>query len=107
MMGIEYTWDDDPREEISAMFADANLLVEDRFHRAHHGEKIIGESPALKEVLRQVEIVAPTDATVLLHWETGTGKELIARALSHGEARHFSPAAVTASRHLSKIFDIA
>ena len=66
MMGIEHTWDDDHREEISAMFADANLLVEDRFHRVHHGEEIIGESPALKEMLRQVEIVAPTDATVLL-----------------------------------------
>jgi transcriptional regulator with GAF, ATPase, and Fis domain len=107
MMGIEHTWDDAHREEIAAMFADANLLVEDRFQRAHHGEEIIGESPALKDVLSQMEVVAPTDATVLLHGETGTGKELIARALSHGEARHFSPAAVTASRHLSKIFDIA
>ena len=71
VMGIEHTWDDDPREEISTMFADANLLVEDRFQRAHHGEEIIGESPALKDVLSQMEVVAPTDATVLLHGETG------------------------------------
>jgi formate hydrogenlyase transcriptional activator len=66
VIGIEHTLDDDHREEIAAMFADANLLVEDRFQRAHRGDEIIGESPALKDVLRQVEIVAPTDATVLL-----------------------------------------
>ena len=65
-IGIEHTLDDDHSEEIAAMLADANLLVEDRFQRAHRGEEIIGESPALKELLRQVEIVAPTDATVLL-----------------------------------------
>ena len=44
---------------------------------------IIGGSRALKRVLEQVSIVAPTDATVLLHGETGSGKELIARAI-HG-----------------------
>ena len=44
----------------------------------HNFEEIIGESPALKRTLKQVEIVAPTDSTVLLLGETGTGKELIA-----------------------------
>ncbi len=44
-------------------------------------EDIIGESPRFKQVLQQVEIVAPTDSTVLILGETGTGKELIARAL--------------------------
>jgi formate hydrogenlyase transcriptional activator len=47
----------------------------------HNFEEIIGKSPALKRTLRQVEIVAPTDSTVLLLGETGTGKELIARAI--------------------------
>src|SRR5438445_32557 len=47
----------------------------------HNFEDIIGESPALKRTLKQVEIVAPTDSTVLLLGETGTGKELIARAI--------------------------
>src|SRR5207248_54481 len=46
-------------------------------------EEIIGESAALRHVLKQVEIVAPTDSTVLIQGETGTGKELIARAI-HG-----------------------
>src|SRR5271166_2003441 len=44
-------------------------------------EGIIGKSPAIQKVLEQVAIVAPTDATVLLHGETGTGKELVANAI--------------------------
>ena len=44
-------------------------------------EGIIGKSAAIQEVLEQVAIVAPTDSTVLLHGETGTGKELVARAI--------------------------
>ena len=42
---------------------------------------MVGSSPALLEVLRQIELVAPTGSTVLITGETGTGKELIARAL--------------------------
>src|SRR5437867_79259 len=53
----------------------------------HNFEEIIGESPALKRTLKQVEIVAPTDSTVLLLGETGTGKELIARAIHNLSAR--------------------
>ena len=44
-------------------------------------EDIVGKSSALRKVLEQVAIVAPTNATVLLHGETGTGKELVARAI--------------------------
>ncbi len=44
-------------------------------------EGIIGKSPAIQKVIEQVSIVAPTDATVLLHGETGTGKELVANAI--------------------------
>jgi len=47
----------------------------------HCFEGIIGKSPAIQRVLEQVAIVAPTDSTVLLRGETGTGKELIARAI--------------------------
>ncbi len=53
----------------------------------HCFEGIIGKSPAIKKVLEQVAIVAPTDSTVLLHGETGTGKELIANAIHNLSAR--------------------
>jgi formate hydrogenlyase transcriptional activator len=53
-----------------------------------HFEEIIGESPALKRVLSQVRTVAPSGATVLVLGETGTGKELIARAIHRMSARH-------------------
>jgi formate hydrogenlyase transcriptional activator len=49
-------------------------------------EQIIGNSPALKHVLELVETIAPNDSTVLLLGETGTGKELVARAI-HGHSR--------------------
>ena len=51
------------------------INLEDRF------EDIVGESTGLRNVLRQIETVAPTDATVLIQGETGTGKELLARAV--------------------------
>jgi formate hydrogenlyase transcriptional activator len=50
-------------------------------------EQIIGSSPALERVLEQVEYVAPTDSTVLIGGETGTGKELIARAIHNASSR--------------------
>src|SRR6476659_5437861 len=50
-------------------------------------EKIIGHSPALESVLVEVERVAPTDSTVLVLGETGTGKELIAHAIHNLSAR--------------------
>jgi formate hydrogenlyase transcriptional activator len=50
-------------------------------------EEIIGESPALREVLGQVSIVAPSNATVLILGETGTGKGLVARALHRSSTR--------------------
>ena len=50
-------------------------------------EGIVGKSPAIKKVLKQVSIVAPTGSTVLLHGETGTGKELVARAIHNLSSR--------------------
>ena len=58
---------------------------------AHHFDEIVGGAPGLKLVLKQVETVAPTDATVLILGETGTGKELIARAIHHLSPRRDSP----------------
>jgi len=58
---------------------------EDRNHRRF--EQLIGSSPALEAVLEQVERVAPADSTVLIQGETGTGKELIARAIHNISSR--------------------
>ena len=61
--------------------AEEKLYLEDEIRTEHNFEEIIGEGAALKRVLRDVETVAPTDSTVLILGETGTGKELIARAI--------------------------
>ena len=55
---------------------------------SHAHEGIVGESPAIKHVLSQVEQVAATDSTVLILGETGVGKELVARAIHRHSARH-------------------
>jgi formate hydrogenlyase transcriptional activator len=59
----------------------------DRDRNPRRFEQIIGDSPALESVLEQVERVAPTDSTVLIQGETGTGKELIARAVHNLSTR--------------------
>jgi formate hydrogenlyase transcriptional activator len=55
------------------------LNSRDQNSSPHEFEQIIGKSPTLERVLEQVKRVAPTDSTVLIQGETGTGKELIAR----------------------------
>jgi formate hydrogenlyase transcriptional activator len=57
----------------------------------HNFEEIVGTSTAMKRVMGQVEVVAPTDATVLILGETGTGKELIARAIHRVSPRRNLP----------------
>jgi formate hydrogenlyase transcriptional activator len=57
------------------------VYLEEEVRTEHNFGEIVGESAALRRVLKQVEAVAPTDSTVLILGETGTGKELIARAL--------------------------
>ncbi len=63
------------------------LYLESEISSEYNFEDIIGKSPTFQKVLEQVSIVAPTDSTVLLHGETGTGKELIARAIHNLSAR--------------------
>jgi formate hydrogenlyase transcriptional activator len=64
-----------------------NVYLQEEITTTHHGGEIIGQSHTLQEVLRRVAQVAPTDATVLIQGETGTGKELIARAI-HQRSRY-------------------
>ncbi len=61
--------------------ADEKLYLEEEIRTEYTFEEIVGESPALKHVLSQLETVAPTDSSVLILGETGTGKEVIARAI--------------------------
>ena len=76
-------------EEISELkdkLAHEKVYLEEQIRSEMGFEQIIGSSPALKHVLQLVETVAPSDSTVLLLGETGTGKELIARAI-HDRSR--------------------
>ena len=63
------------------------LYLESEIRSEFNFDDIVGDSPALRKVLDQIAIVAPTDSTVLLHGETGTGKELIARAIHSNSLR--------------------
>src|SRR6266850_4152984 len=68
---------------------DENLVLREQIDQALMFEEIVGASPPLRAVLSRVSKVAPTDSTVLLTGETGTGKELIARAI-HKRSRRSS-----------------
>jgi formate hydrogenlyase transcriptional activator len=67
--------------ELKNKLAEEKLYLEEEIQTEHNFEEVIGESAALKRALSQVETVAPTDSTVLILGETGTGKEVIARAI--------------------------
>jgi formate hydrogenlyase transcriptional activator len=70
--------------EIAALknkLASEKVYLEEEIKSEYDFEEIIGRSATLKHTLKQVETVAPTDSVVLIHGETGTGKELIARAI--------------------------
>jgi formate hydrogenlyase transcriptional activator len=66
---------------------DEKLYLESEIRSELQFEDIVGDSPALRKVLEQVSVVASTRSTVLLHGETGTGKELIARAIHNASTR--------------------
>jgi len=64
-----------------------NVYLESEIRGELHFDNIVGASEALRRVMREVETVAPTDSTVLIYGETGTGKELIARAVHNLSSR--------------------
>jgi transcriptional regulator with GAF, ATPase, and Fis domain len=68
-----------------------NVYLQEEIRKEHNFEEIVGNSPALLDVLRKVETVAPTDSTVLVLGETGCGKELIARAIHNRSKRKSRP----------------
>jgi PAS domain S-box-containing protein len=68
-----------------------NSYLQEEIRTEHHFDEIVGSSPALMEVLRQVEQIARIDSTVLVLGETGTGKELVARAIHDRSPRRNRP----------------
>jgi len=73
---------------LKARLEKENVYLREELRAEHNFEEIVGNSPALLKALRAVEQVAPTDSTVLIYGETGTGKELVARAIHSRSARN-------------------
>jgi formate hydrogenlyase transcriptional activator len=81
-------------EEIATLKArleHENVYLQEEIRREHDFVEMVGASAPLLRTLQQVEQVAPTDSTVLVSGETGTGKELIARAIHHRSSRRDRP----------------
>ena len=81
-------------EEIASLKArleKENVYLQEEIRTEHNFDEIVGDSPPLLALLRRVDQVAPTDSTVLIYGETGTGKELIARAIHDRSNRKNRP----------------
>ena len=86
--------------ELKDQLAQEKLYLEDEIRTEQGFEEIIGRSEALRAVLHQIETVAPTGSTVLIYGETGTGKELVARAIHEDGPTPKAPfIALTAPRY--------
>lgn len=81
------TTDVDDRKQAEQRLQNENIALREEIDQASMFEEIVGSSAALRRVLSQVGKVAPTDSTVLILGETGTGKELIARAIHNRSNR--------------------
>src|SRR5580692_5233279 len=77
--------------ELKEQLSKEKLYLEDEIRTEMNFAQIIGNSTSLRRVLKQVETVAPTDSTVLIYGETGTGKELIARGIHDLSPRRSKP----------------
>jgi len=94
--------DIDDRKQAEERTRQENFALREEIDHSSMFEEIVGSSPALRKVLAQVAKVAPTDSTVLISGETGTGKELIARAIhkrSNRSPRVFIPVNCAAIPH--------
>jgi PAS domain S-box-containing protein len=86
--------DIEDRKRAEERMRDENLALREQIDQAFMFEEIVGSSPALQTVLSSIVKVAPTDSTVLITGETGTGKELIARAI-HKHSRRSGQAFIS------------
>ena len=78
-------------EQEKARLAAQNIYLQEEIKSVHNFDEIVGQSPSIVAVLDKVRLVAPTEASILIHGETGTGKELIARAIHSVSRRSDKP----------------
>ena len=90
-VAIDNAFQNRPAAELTDTLTQEKLYLEDEIRSEMNFEEIIGNSAVLRKVLSQVEVVAPTNSTVLIQGETGSGKELIARALHNLSRRRNRP----------------
>ena len=74
-------------KQLKDQLRDENLYLREEINLIHSHKDIVGNSEAIRTVLKQIEQVAPTDSTVLIQGETGTGKELLAHAIHNLSSR--------------------
>ncbi len=86
-IGVKNALEHRKLSESAERVSEQKSYLEEEIRAEQDFEDIVGSSPVLRSVLQQVETVAPTDSTVLIEGETGTGKELIARAIHDRSSR--------------------
>jgi len=74
-------------EQLKDQLHEENIYLKEEINQIHSHKDIVGNSEAIRTVLKQIEQVAPTDSTVLIQGETGTGKELLAHAIHNLSSR--------------------
>lgn len=78
-------------EQLRARLEMEKAYLLDELEERHYRHEIVGSSPAVAQIIEQIDLVAPTEATVLITGESGTGKELIARAIHNASPRRHHP----------------
>lgn len=78
-------------QQLKQRLEDQNAYLLEEIQIEHNYQEIVGQSEPILKIIRQIDVVAPTDASVLIHGESGTGKELIARAIHQASRRSAHP----------------
>lgn len=78
-------------QQLKQRLEDQNAYLQEEIQIEHNYREIVGQSEPILKIIKQIDVVAPTDASVLIHGESGTGKELIARAIHQASRRSAHP----------------